>query len=349
MKNRFDAYSFEGTYYEVGRAYGEELREQIRSNYEDNREKLLSKDRVPEERLKELVSAYYRLCGKYSAGLVEQLKGEGESSGIGDFGAMLLNVSREIGAVEAGRRMECTAYAVGGSYTKDGRHYSGQNQDMVNGYEQRCSMVCFAVTGKPRILFMLPAGNLAFSGMNSEGISCNRNFLFGTPWKFALPRYFSTRMALENTTLEGVKSTLEKLEYPSSHHSLFADRNGNILSCEFDAQGTGFGRFREKFVHTNHFLLPDMQRFEKRSPEERVNSVTRLEYVEAAFEKNKGRVDVPLLKSILSSHDNAPHSVCVHDHYGSSTIASMINLLDEGVMLASKGNPCENGYYAYRV
>lgn len=347
MENRFDSYCFEGSYREVGRQYGEALKEQIRANYEGNLEKLISQDKIPENKLREIVEAFYRLCGRYSEGLVEQLKGEGESSGIGDFGAMLLNVSREIGAIKAERLMECTSFAVGGSYTVGGKHYSGQNQDMKNGYQNWCSIVTFAVTGKPKIMFMLPAGNLAFTGMNSEGISCNRNFIFGSSWKFALPRYFSTRMALENTTLEGVRDTLDKLDYPSSHHSLFADRFGRILSYEFDSQAVGYGMFRDMFVHTNHFLLPSMLRYEKRSREECANSIARLEYMQKELGANKGAVDVPLLKSLLSSHENAPDCVCVHDRKGSSTIASMINCLDDGVMLASKGNPCENGYYEY--
>lgn len=347
MKTRFAYYCFEGSYREVGRQYGEALRDQIRENYEENLEKLILQDKVPEEKLRETVERYYRLCGQYSEGLIEQLKGEGESSGIGDFGAMLLNVSREIGALNADRLMECTSFAVGGEYAAGGRHYSGQNQDMKNGYQKWCSIVTFAVTGKPKIMFMLPAGNLAFSGMNSEGISCNRNFIFGSPWKFALPRYFSTRMALENTTLEGVRDTMEKLDYPSSHHSLFADRNGRILSYELDSQAVGHGWFRDMFVHTNHFLLPDMLRYEKRSREACANSIARLEYMQRELEENKGSVDVPLLKRLLSSHENAPDCVCVHDRKGSSTIASMINCLDDGVMLVSKGNPCENGYYEY--
>jgi len=171
MANQFfDEYYFEGTYREVGRQYGEAIREKMRSVYEANYERARTKDGVPDGELREQVAAYYALCEKYFPDLVEQLRGEGESSGIGDFGAMLLNVSREIGAVHAGRLMECTSYAVGGEYTTDGACYSGQNQDMANGYEENCDMVTFAVTGKPQIMFMLPVGCIGFSGMNSETI-----------------------------------------------------------------------------------------------------------------------------------------------------------------------------------
>lgn len=348
MVQRFESYSFEGSYREVGRGYGEALREQIRENYEENLRRLETVDGIPEERLRETVAAYYRLCEPHAPGLIDQLKGEGESSGIGDFGAMLLNVAREIAAVDSERLMECTSFAVGPPYTAGGRHYSGQNQDMKTGYERHCSIVTFAVTGKPKIMFMLPAGNLAFTGMNSEGISCSRNFIFGSPWKPALPRYFSTRMALENRTLEGVYDTLKGLDYPSSHHSLFADRFGRILSCEFDSRAAAFGRFEGLFVHTNHFLLPEMLRYERRSREACANSIARLDFLRGRLEESRGSVDVPLLKELLCSHENAPDCVCVHDRAGSSTVASMINCLDDGVMLVSRGNPCENGYFEYR-
>lgn len=343
----FDSYVFSGSYRKVGEDYGEALRGQIRENYEKNLEKLISADGLSAEKLRERVAAYYALCERYSGELVEQLRGEGRSSGIGDFGAMLLNVAREIRALELDRRMECTSFAVGGSYTADGRHYSGQNQDMANGYQDCCSIVTFAVPGKPKIMFLLPAGNLAFSGMNSEGISCNRNFLFGSPWKFALPRYFSTRLALENRTLEGVKETMDRLDFPSSHHSLFADRQGRILSYELDARKTASGSFRDAFVHTNHFLLPEMLPFEKRTAEERKNSAARLDFLRGKFEELRGKIDLAAIEDLLSSHENAPDCVCVHDRHGSSTVASMINCLDDGVMYVSKGNPCENGYRRY--
>ncbi len=195
---------------------------------------------------------------------------------------------------------------------------------------------------------MLPAGNLAFSGMNSEGISCNRNFLFGSPWKFALPRYFVTRLALESTTLEEVKSVMDRMDYPSSHHSLYADRHGRILSYELDAKKFSSAWLQDCFVHTNHFLLPEMAALESRTEEERRNSTTRLDFLKGKFEEQKGRVDIPFIKAQLCSHENGEDSVCVHDRHGSSTIASMINCLDDGKMMVSKGNPCVNGYQEYR-
>ena len=348
MADYFDSYTFSGSYLEIGRQYGEAIREKLRRVYEENLEKLTCQDGIPEERLREIVHSYYCLCEPYAPQLLDQLKGEGESSGIGDFGAMLVNVSREIGAIHANRFMECTSYAVGGSYTADGKHYSGQNQDMKNGYEENCDIVTFAVPGKPKVMFMLPAGNLAFSGMNSEGISCNRNFLFGSAWKFALPRYFVTRLALESRSLEEVKAVMDKMDYPSSHHSLYADRHGRILSYELDAKGFSSAWFQDCFVHTNHFLLPDMMQYERRTKAERYNSETRLRFLKDGFEKQKGCVDIAFIQSQLCSHENRPDSICVHDHHGSSTIASTINCLDDGKMLVSKGNPCINGYREYR-
>lgn len=347
-KKFFDSYYFEGSYREIGRQYGEELKDQLQDVYNKNLEKLITKDKIPYEKIKVMIEEYYSMCSKLFPNMVEQLKGEGESSGIGDFGAMLINVSREIGAICADRLMECTAYAVSGEYTKNGKSYSGQNQDMTTGYDNICSIVTFAVPGKPKVMFMLPAGNLAFSGMNSEGISCNRNFLFGSPWKFVPPRYFVTRVALESRTLNGVIETMEKYDYPSSHHSLYADRLGNILSYELDSNGFAYKLTKNCFVHTNHFLLPEMEKYERRSIEQRKNSICRLETMKTKLEENKGNVDEGVLKNILTSHENGIDSICVHNHNGSSTIASMINCLDEGKMLVSKGNPCINGYKEYK-
>lgn len=348
-KKFFDEYCFKGSYREVGLQYGEELREKMREMYEVNYDKILHKDGVYIDKLKETIAAYYKFCEPHFPGIIEQIRAQGESSGIGELGAMLINVSREIGAINAGRLMECTSYAVGGEYTADGKFYSGQNQDMDTGYDEQCSVVTFAVTGKPKVMFVLPAGHVAFSGMNSEGISCNRNFLFGSPWKFTFPRYFVTRAALENYDMKGVCGTMDKFDYPSSHHSLYADRYGNIVSYELDSQAFARGKFKGSFVHTNHFILPEMLKYEKRTKEMMKNSLTRLEFMKENFEAKKGSIDIAYIESLLSSHENGVDAVCVHERDGNhSTIASTVNCLSDNVMLAAKGNPCVNGYKEYR-
>ena len=71
MENYFDYYYFSGSYREVGRQYGEAIREKMRRVYEENLEKLVSGDGIPEEKLREIVQSYYRLCERYSPELLE--------------------------------------------------------------------------------------------------------------------------------------------------------------------------------------------------------------------------------------------------------------------------------------
>lgn len=334
----------------MGRQYGETMREELVKWNQIQHEQLINRFHLTEESLKEKIRSFFPACTQFFPGLSEQLFGMAEGSGITAEDAMLFQIYGELTNQLEDNLPECTSFVITNEYTKDGKHYSGQNADMWPAYAEKCSVVTFAVTGKPRITYLLPIGYLSYHGMNSAGISCNHNALFGSPWRKGLPRFFISRSAMEYCTINEIRNYIAGIDYVASRHILFADSKGNTLSCEFDSKAKEFVDQRGGvFVHTNHCLCKKTAAFEKISANTLKNSEIRLCQMYKLFEAEKGGITSERIQVFLKNHENGDDSICVHNCDGTSTFASLINCLDEGKMLIARGNPCASEYYTYYV
>lgn len=351
MENRrFKYFCFRGSYLEVGRQYGETMRDELQKWNEIQHRRLHEQFQLSEEQINYRVQSFLPVCRKYSNGLVEQLRGMAEGANISLTDALLFQVIGEIEHTPQESAMECTTFAVGGDYTLNGKHYSGQNADMYPSYADKCSVVTFAVTGKPRITCLLPLGYLSYHGMNSEGLSCNHNGLTGSSWRCGLPRFFVSRIALECNTINEIQQFISTVDYIASRHTLFADREGNILSYEFNSVDCGIVKQRGGFfAHTNHYLCPHMQQFESTSSQDLINSRIRLHRIRELIEEAKGNITPEAIQKMLRDHENDKDSICVHNCNGYSTFASLINCLNDNQLLVAIGNPCKSEYIEYPV
>ena len=78
--------------------------------------------------------------------------------------------------------------AVSGAYTRTGGTFAGQNADLSGGIEQFAAVLTFAVTGKPAVMMLVPAGQISYLGISSEGLSADANFLRSGGWRTGFPR-----------------------------------------------------------------------------------------------------------------------------------------------------------------
>lgn len=349
-KKEFNYYCFKGSYREVGIQYGEAMKDDLKMWNSRQLENLSEKFSLTKENVYHRVNTYLPIIKKYAPEHIEQLRGMAYGSGLSLEDALLFQVYGEITYEGSNPLPECTVFSISSDYAGNGKHYAGQNCDMNAAYAEKCSVVTFAVENKPRITYLLPIGYLSYHGLNSEGISCDHNALFGSPWRFGLPRFFTSRLALESHTMEELRETLARITPSASRHSFFADRYGNMTSYEFDA--THYGIYTQKdgyFVHTNHYQFQKMQSFQRMTPEELHNSEVRHDQMQQLIERKKGVITELEIMDMLRNHDNGKDSICVHDFDGVSTFASIISCLDEGKILIAKGNPCCSEYKAYPV
>lgn len=354
----FDHYIFSGTYQEVGRQHGEALRERIRGHLELTYANAARVSGIGKEKALHLASLYIPYIDKYSHGFLEEIHGLSEGAGITQTEALLLQVRQEatyLSLYGGGFESECSSYVAGPGYTADGKMYAGQNADLPGDFENVANVVTFAVKGRPKVMMIVPAGQISYLGMNSEGMSVNCNFLACDGWKRGYPRYLISRLLLEERTFEKACTALCGLkERSSSRNVLLADRNGRIANFETTSSDMARIDANEAFVHTNHFIDARMQRYEKATGSAWVDTHWRYYRLRQLMENNKGKITSDLLKDILRDHLKDPVmnkiSLCVHACEESGlyhTFTSMIENLTDLTLEATRGNPCGGEYKSY--
>ncbi len=369
----FPHFALRGTHREVGRQHGEAVRDLIRGHLDLILRQASRKSGLTRDSSLRWAEAFAPYVERYSPGFMEEIRGVAEGASVEPAEAMLLQVRQEVthlgrlGHVEIGpsnaapadrapssHTLECTGVAVSGAWTASGGTFAAQNADLSGDIEDVGVVFTFAVTGKPAIVMMVPAGQISYIGMNALGMSANGNFLNSTGWRAGYPRYLLTRLALEQSS---VKAAVEAILVPpraSSRNVLLADATGQIADVETTAEEHAVLWGDGRFVHANHYLAPELAHHEKSSPEYMRNTRARQARMEALTEEARGRLDAERLKACLADHANAPDSICAHKgerppYFESYTFASVVASLDERRLDVAVGPPCRNAYVSYRL
>jgi predicted choloylglycine hydrolase len=350
----FKHYIFKGSYREVGEQHGEALRDEIRRHLELIYSLSYRESGVQKSEALESAAVFAPHIENYAPGFIEEIEGLSKGAGIAREEALLVQVRQEIVNMRryAATGRECTAYAIGTEYTGNGKVYSGQNSDLEGDFESFSNVITFEVTGRPRIIMVIPAGQLSYQGMNEEGIGANGNFLSGNRWGEGFPRYLISRYLLEERTIEDACQKMEALNgRASSRNVLICDRYGHMY--DYETIATDFGKIEgtEFLVHSNHFIHPKMLKYETSSKEELADSFLRYDRLTELIRQYKGRIDSETIKGFLRDHRNRPDCVCVHvsGEGGYHTFASIINHLSDNIFEVAKGTPCCNEYKKYQL
>ena len=352
MKKEFyKHYIFSGTPREVGQQHGEELRETIHAHLERIYFDAGRMSGLSQKQALEYTRQFEPFVEKYSPDFALELQGLAEGAGLTAQEALLLQIRQEVSHYKrfAAHGQECSCFAVAQSYTKDGKVYSGQNCDLIGDFEPMMNMVTMAVTGKPKVMMILPAGQISHSGMNSEGMSANCTFLNCNGWGMGYPRYLMSRLALEQWTIEDACEKLRIPERSSQRSITLCDAKGAIHMFELTHSEMEERVCHGCAVHTNHFLIPELKRLSSATQWEQHDSEMRCQRMEEMIAANKGKIDREMLKAFLSDHANGNNSICVHSCKENPyhTYVAMINNLTDRVMEVCRGNPCQGEFAIY--
>jgi isopenicillin-N N-acyltransferase-like protein len=219
--NVFKKYEFTGTHREVGRQHGEALKSQILHHLDITYENAARVSNVTKERALSVAKQYEPYIRAVEPGFMEEIEGIAEGAGITKTEALLLQVRQEavyLGLYgKGGFDPECTSYFAGPGYTSDGKVYAGQNADLAGDFESISNVVIFAVTGKPKVMMIVPAGQISYLGINSEGMGVDCNFLACDGWRKGFPRYLISRYAIEHPTFEEAAAAIRGIKERSSY------------------------------------------------------------------------------------------------------------------------------------
>lgn len=352
----FRHYTFKGTPTEVGRQYGEEFRDKIVEHIELTYDLAAHVSKADRETVINTTKLFQPYVEMYAPDFMKEINGISEGANIKLEEALLPQVRQEVVYFGQYGGNECTSYAIGRSYTKDGKIYSGQNADLAGDFESVSNVITFAVDNKPKVMMIVPAGQISYLGINDRGMGINCNFLPCAGWRIGFPRYLISRLLLEAEDISSAKEKMMSIkERASSRNILLTSDSGEFIDFEMIPERVARVETTEKFVHSNHFIDPAMKQFEKSDELEMIDSTWRLDRLTELIETNKGNIDEKKLEEILRDHKTdsviGKFSLCMHaceETDGYHTFASIINNLSDRTMTIAKGNPCQAEYKTYR-
>ncbi|HEY7039308.1 MAG TPA: C45 family peptidase [Methylomirabilota bacterium] len=352
MIAQFPHHRLHGAPREVGRQHGEALRAEIAAHLDLIYAQGSRRSNLAPETARRWALAFGPVIGDAAPHFLEEIEGVAAGAGIEPAEALLLQVRQEVAHIArfGTADLECTSFAVSGAHTRTGGTFAGQNADLAGGIEAFSAVLTFAVSGKPAVMMLVPAGQISYLGISGEGLSANANFLRSAGWRTGFPRYLLTRLAIEQPTLKAAVDAVLAPKRASSRNLLLADRSGAMVDIETTAQEHALTWGDGCLVHANHHVLPGMAVHETATADELHDSTCRHERIAALMAAHHGRLDVATLQTILRDHASRPHSICAHPgERVAYSFASLIADLDASALTIAVGPPCEHEYTTYRL
>ena len=331
-----------GTAYDMGYQHGAQAAGLI-SRYLLWIEKLAGRSR---EKLCQQAVAFLPALKSLSPALVSEIEGLAHGAGLSFEEALLCQVRGEVGQTSEGG---CTAFALTGSATANGRPMAGQNQDLEPEYAELTILLRVKPNdGRPGALMFTFAGQLGYTGMNEYGLAHFHNSLYNFRRRPGLPRQLLKRLLLEKRTVEKCLDFLEGQPLSSAGNLLLVDAGGRLADVELRPEGNALweDEHPDFVAHANHYLTPRFAAYENNTIPD---SPPRLARLRALVTENWGRVTVETLKTILADHDGDPGGICRHGATGWHSISGYIAEPAERLLHVRRGHGCLGSWHTYEV
>jgi len=244
----------------------------------------------------------------------------------------------------------CTDMAFSGEVTLNGDVLIGHNEDWSSDALETVVLVHAKPAGKPEYIATCYGGLLPSCGMNSAGISLTGNALNPNDTRVGVPKVFPVRKVLEARRIGEALEHAMPADRASSYNNICSDGNGEIFSLEGSATDFAVISATDGYiVHTNHYTVERMQRFED-APSAMSSSHVRYFRALKLAEAMLGAVTVESMQGAFRDHVNKPDSVCRHADTRlhrldvSETIFSVIFDLTNLRAHICAGKPCTGTY-----
>ncbi len=364
---RYPEITVTGTPREMGRQIGEATRELIRGFCEVALQRVNRTMRVSRESALRVANESISRAEKYSADMVEELRGTAEGAGVTLADLMLLQVRNQLKPDETGG---CTSFSLG-SVSGLGRVVA-QNWDNDPFLDQFTVVLTRHPVGKPALTTVTQAGLIAYIGFNSAGIGLCLNTLPAPSRPLGVPHYFTVRGIFEADSLDGAVSAINRADQRAipANIMLTTPQGPANLEVTMDevyvlrdsteqpgcsaAAGLLHGDCRGIVTHANHARHPDVVAMTAGFPE-LIQSQPRQARIDHLLEKPHGTDwSLSQLQAALRDHDAHPRSICRHPNDDPNTgfwetVFSVIIAPEAREMHVTRGTPCDRPYEVYRM
>ncbi len=336
-----------GSHREMGRQFGEQLRPEIHEYSEMWLSKASARSGLSRDTLLDQIGGIVRAIEEYAPHLADEVRGVAEGARLDEREAFSIQVRMEL--LYAGPpEPSCTTFAVTGDRTTDRRTIVGQNVDLDQEVERFGLIIKMKPDDGPALMMYTSPGLISYVGLNDAGLAVHGNLLVSPGWRAAFPRYFLTRLMLEQRTVDAALEAGLRPRRASSRNLILGDAEGTIANVELTVDDASVMRSdKGELVHTNHYVSAEL--CDEDSRPGHTNSQHRYSRIQELMHLHDEPLDVEDLQGFFRDHDGKPGSICAHvrEDSTSKTVASLISEPAEGRLHATFGSPCENDYVTY--
>lgn len=336
-----------GSWRDIGVDVGRAVRDQLQTAAASTRAELGGID--PADVIGK-IGPYLRATEEADLGIVAELRGMAEGSGVPFATLFVLNAGAEL--MQAAGRFECTVAGIAPAGTRDGHVLLAHNEDATAGWGDLAYVIKAEPDDAPAFAAFTYAGLLLHQGVNAAGLGSVGNALYARDARPGIPKLLLYRRAIVSRTIEEAIRAVTDPRRAFGNNHLFATADGDLYDVEVSgrrwairAGGNGF------IAHANHFTLPEMAGLD--AEDDLLNSHLRQVRVETLVERAWGGLDPDGLRGVMADHANYPRSVCKHHapesdlDYG--TIGSVIIDVTARTLRACAGNPCRGEWREVRL
>lgn len=185
----------------------------------------------------------------------------------------------------------CSAFFAAADACAGGEPLLGQTWDLGTEDMERVLAQHRKPKDAPEVWTITVSGAQPMIGMNEHGISCLTNDLNPGDGRPGVCYLDILSKVLRQKTLDAAIECVTKAARLGGHHYLIADGDGNAVTIETSARAHSLQFIaRGVFVHTNHYIEPDMQKFERTHPPSSVPRFERMTALLNSAAKQNGGV-----------------------------------------------------------
>ncbi|OAP57623.1 hypothetical protein AYL99_08361 [Fonsecaea erecta] len=251
-----------GTATEIGLCHGTVARDRIHLNIKNYTILYEETAKIPWSQARARAETYVPTLERLVPEILEEMKGIAEGAGVDVLDIIALNIRSEISLTNfKGEASDgCTSLGQAPDAGKEAI-FIAQNWDWTAEAAEAVVLldVQRATDGSPRIQMLGEAGLVAKYGFNDRGLAICMNAIRSSAVDHSkLPIHVALRKALEASSLQEARATLDKFGVASCINFMIADKAGNLATIECtpmgnfpiwpDADGT--------VCHSNHLISP---------------------------------------------------------------------------------------------
>jgi len=319
---KFDYLEISGSHKDVGRAIGLKFKKEIQNRVFDRQKEISNYS----EFLKRS-EPYYKYAKDFFPNLVDELEATAKAAGV----CVMDYFSINNGGISTGDH--CT---VAVSFNKEGT-LIGHNEDWKSASSDTLYLLKATIGSTTffglQYKVLMPGVS---ASVNNWGLVQCINYL-NQGSQIGVPKIFLARAVLECKNLDEAENLLRKTKRASGfNHILVQGRE--VRNIEIAGDKLTIEKVVDRpYVHTNHYLSPDMKLLEKFHTK---SSEARYERAKELIKSNMTKKE---MGELLSDTKNKKYPICRED----ATLGSLIFLPKNKEVYVCYGHPCGGKYLKY--